>query len=333
MLDLKSLENKKVLFITTKNLDYIRNTQEIELLRQNARELKVLGSLKKSYPIRLLLVYFRLLTMSMKPYDVVFIGFSPQLVLPFWGWRFRKKIVGIDFFISVYDTMVCDRKKFRDGGVLSGLCRWLDRKTLRRSDFCVCDTNAHGDYFSTEFGVPREQFHTLYLKADTSIYYPRKVEKPQEVKNRFVVLYFGSVLPLQGIEVITDAMRALAEDERLFFYFIGPVPEQIQASNIRYIDWLPQKELAEHIAFADLCLAGHFRADIGKARRTIPGKAYIYRAMNKPMILGDNPANRELFTDKTEGIYFVPMGNASALKERILEIYEERCAADSTHLN
>ncbi|MCC8101912.1 MAG: glycosyltransferase [Clostridiales bacterium] len=317
---MKRLEHKRVLFITTKNVDYIRNTQEITLLSEQTAELTVLGSKSGSYVKRLAYVYSHLLFGSMKRYDAGFVGFSPQLILPFWGWKFRGKTVVADFFISVYDTMVCDWKKFRKGSVMANLCRWLDKRTLRGADLCVCDTKAHGDYFSSEFGVARELFHTLYLKADRSIYYPRRLPKPQEAGNRFVVLYFGSVLPLQGVEVITDAMRILAEDDRFFFYFIGPATDRVEASNIRYIDWLAQEQLAGYIAFADLCLAGHFHAGIEKAKRTIPGKAFIYRAMEKPMILGDNPANRELFSESMEGIFFVPMGDARALAERIVEI-------------
>ncbi|MCD7813087.1 MAG: glycosyltransferase [Lachnospiraceae bacterium] len=319
---MKEPDNQRVLFITTKNTDYIRNTQEISLLSESAAQLTVIGSKSGSYVRRLAFVYMHLLFCSMKRYDMVFIGFSPQLILPFWRWKFRQKTVVIDFFISVYDTMVCDRKKFRDGSFLARICHWLDQRTLRGADACICDTNVHGDYFSAEFEVPRELFHTLYLDADRSIYYPRKAQKPEEAQGRFVVLYFGSVLPLQGVDVIQDAMHLLAEDARFFFYFIGPVSERMTASNIRYIDWLSQEQLAGYIAFADLCLAGHFNAGIEKAKRTIPGKAYIYRAMDKPMILGDNPANRELFDESTEGIYFVPMGDARALADRIVEIYD-----------
>ncbi|MCD8338569.1 MAG: glycosyltransferase [Lachnospiraceae bacterium] len=319
---MKELENQRILFITTKNVDYIRNTQEISLLSETAEALTVLGSKSGSYVKRLAYVYFRLLFAHMEQYDAVFVGFSPQLVIPFWGWKFRKKTVIIDFFISVYDTMVCDRRKIREGGLLACICRWLDKRTLFYADASICDTNAHGDYFSSEFGVSRQIFQTLYLEADTSIYYPREARKPAEAENCFAILYFGSVLPLQGVDVITDAMRHFTEDARFFFYFIGPATEKIAASNIRYIDWLAQEQLAEYIAFADLCLAGHFNAGVEKAKRTIPGKAYIYRAMGKPMILGDNSANRELFDESMEGIFFTPMGDARALANRILEIYD-----------
>ena len=64
---------------------------------------------------------------------------------------------------------------------------------------------------------------------------------------------------------------------------------------------------------------------IEKAARTIPGKAYIYRAMNKPMILGDTPANHELFSADQNTI-FVPAGDARFLTNAILHFFGDSSA-------
>lgn len=42
------VKEKRVLFITTKNIDYIRNTQELRLLEENAGNVEILYSSKKS---------------------------------------------------------------------------------------------------------------------------------------------------------------------------------------------------------------------------------------------------------------------------------------------
>ena len=60
---------------------------------------------------------------------------------------------------------------------------------------------------------------------------------------------------------------------------------------------------------------------IEKAKRTIPGKAYIYEAMQKKMILGDGCANRELYHED-ERHFFVEMGNAEALANTVKHVYE-----------
>ena len=116
--------------------------------------------------------------------------------------------------------------------------------------------------------------------------------------------------------------RKLADHNEIHFTIIGPIRDKMdrfEAETVEYIDWLSQPELAKYIAMSDLCLAGHFNAEIGKANRTIPGKAYIYHAMNKKMILGDSQANHELYENEANA-YFVEMGNADALAEKIMEI-------------
>lgn len=320
-----SFKDKNVLFITTKNLDYLRNTQETDIIKEQSGKIKIIGYKDKSYLKRLIKVYFKILTTSSKEFDTIFVGFAPQLILPMFKWKFRNKDIIIDFFISVYDTMVNDRKKFKDNGVSGRLCKWLDRKCIKCGKYIISDTKVHGDYFGEEFGVERNRINTLYLKADDSIYYPRQQLKPDNVKDKFIVLYFGSVLPLQGVEVIMEAMNRLKNISEIYFYFIGPVKENItkaEGSNIEYIKWLKQEDLAKYISYSDLCLAGHFNNSINKAKRTIPGKAYIYETMEKPMILGDNCATRELFFED-ERHYFVEMGSGQALADKILSIYQK----------
>ncbi|WP_037296837.1 glycosyltransferase [Ruminococcus flavefaciens] len=321
---LSDIRNKRILYIATKNSDYLRLVQEIRLLRENGNTVTVISSPSKSYPKRLLQVYGRLLRTSMKDYDMSFVGFAPQLVLPLFRRKLKKKPLAMDFFISMYDTLCFDRKKFRPESLAGRLLRRIDRKTLVAADLAICDTKAHGRYFCKEFGFPAEKMSVLYLEADSSIYYPR----PMKEHSDFTVLYFGSVLPLQGVSVILKAIDLLKDEKGLRFVFVGP----LGSDNIRtgeniteYINWLPQEELAEKIAGADLCLAGHFDGDIMKAKRTIAGKTYIYRAMEKPVVLGDNPANRELFSESDKGVYFCEMGSPEKLAELIKQIKEQRC--------
>ena len=77
---------ERVLFITTKNLDYLRNTQEINLLKKQGKEVLILGSYDRSYIKRLCYVYWKLLLLSRKKFDFVFVGFAPQLIVPFFFW-------------------------------------------------------------------------------------------------------------------------------------------------------------------------------------------------------------------------------------------------------
>ena len=315
------VKDKRVLFITTKNIDYIRNTQEIQILEKYSKSYELIYSEQKNYILRILSVWMKVINNKIKEKDIVFVGWSPQFVIPFVGYKFKDKFVVIDFFISVYDTLVCDRKIFRKKGLIAKVLHKWDEYTLLRCNHVITDTKAHADFFIDEFDGKRELFETIYLEADFKIYYPRPQNKPKELIDKFVVLYFGSILPLQGVDVVLDAIRELKDREDIYFDIIGPIPAKYNKpiqGNVCYTEWLSQEELAEHIVNADLCLAGHFSGDIEKAKRTIPGKAYIYEAMGKNMILGDCEANRELFKEDDKHV-FVEMGNRGCLKNMILE--------------
>lgn len=316
------IQNKKVLFITTKNLDYIRISQECNLLEETAKKYDTIGSYSKNYPKRILKVWFSLLFKSVKEYDIIFVGFMPQLVLPLFKWKFKNKILLIDFFISIFDTLVDDRKKVKEGTSKAKLLKKIDRSTLRTANYVITDTRAHGRYFSKEFGVENRKVKVWYLEADTKYYRPMNTERPDYLKDKFVVLYFGSILPVQGVEIILETTTLLEQREDIHFLIIGPISKKIdrpETKNVTYIDWLPQEQLAQYISLSDLCLAGHFSDKIGKANRTIPGKVYIYLAMKKKVVLGDSEANRELFDEIfRQDVVYVKRGDAHALADKIV---------------
>ena len=207
---------KKAVFITTKNLDYLRNTQEINELKKDY-EVTVIGYQDKSYLFRVLKVYLSILLMSFRDVDLVFIGFAPQLVLPVWNWKFSRAIVSIDFFISVYDTMAFDRKKVKPTSMAAKFIKKIDEITLKNADCIICDTKTHGQYFVDELGADPAKLKVLYLDADRNIYYPRQIEKPTQYYDKFVVLYFGSILPLQGVEVLLKAVQFFNSAEDIIF--------------------------------------------------------------------------------------------------------------------
>jgi glycosyltransferase involved in cell wall biosynthesis len=329
---LKITDDKKVLFITPSDADYIRNRQEINILQKSARHLDVIVPKDKQGVsptgiLRILLINLRVMVASIKKYDVIFIGGIPQLIVPILQLRFPKKVVIIDFYISIYDTLVHDRQILSPSNPLSWIMKKLDRNALTIADHVIVDTREHAGYFSRIFGVDSDKMTVIYLEADKQIYYPRSVERPRGLKDKFIVFFFGAMNPLQGVEVILDAAEILAGHANIVFIIIGP-HEKIRnferysmLKNVRFAArWLPQAEIADHIAMSDVCLAGHFNAAVEKAARVIPGKAYSYMAMDRPVIFGDNPANREFFSTAKNDVHFVKMGDSAGLADKILEL-------------
>lgn len=319
----ETISKKKILFVSTKNKDYLRNVQEINFLDQYGEFCEVLAYSDKSYLKRLIKIYIKLLPkLFSKKYDYFFVGFAPQLIFPYFLFLKREKLI-IDFFISFYDTLVDDRKKIKATSFVAKILKKIDRYVIAKAKIVVVDTKADRDYFVKEFDSTTDKFIVWYIEADTAIFTPALYEKKQ--MDRFEIVYFGSILPLQGVEVILEATRKLKHQTDIHFTIIGPINSNLnikeaEYTNVTFIPWLSQPELANAIQQADLCLAGHFNGEIGKADRTIAGKTYIFKAMEKPVILGDSQANREKFTENEEN-YYVPRGNPEALSQKIEEIF------------
>lgn len=318
------VKGKKVLFVSTKNRDYIRNTQEITWLKEQASDFESVCHQSSNYLVRLAYVYLHLLPkLIKKDYDILFLGFAPQLIFPLFPFVSKKKTVIFDFFISFYDTLVDDRKKIKKESFIAKVIHGWDKKTIQRADYIIVDTIAHGKYFAEEFMISLDKISVYYISADVSIYHPH----PRKKNSRFEVVYFGSILPVQGIDIVLDAIKLLRSEEQIHFTLIGPIEKKFQINpldfpNTTFISWVSQQELAEYINQADLTLAGHFSSTVGKANRTIAGKTYIYLAMNKKVILGDSDANHELY-QSSEDIYYVERGNPGALATLINEIAME----------
>jgi glycosyltransferase involved in cell wall biosynthesis len=89
-----------------------------------------------------------------------------------------------------------------------------------------------------------------------------------------------------------------------------------------FVDFVPYEQLPMEINKADICLGGHF-SDKDKAKRVIAGKTFQFLACGRPTIVGDNPANRELFAEGGLA-HFVPMNDPTALAAEITAVRQRR---------
>ncbi len=69
------MENKKVLYVTTKNINYIRNVQIINMLKKEYNNVEVIYSKNNNYYFRIIEVNFKLMLKNRKKYDIIFFRF------------------------------------------------------------------------------------------------------------------------------------------------------------------------------------------------------------------------------------------------------------------
>lgn len=310
-----------ILFMLERN--YSRIAVMLEGLPQNNIKLIITTIHRTSYFLRYLDLLWKLISYRDKNFDLIFIGFFGQPLIPIVKKLTDKPIV-IDTFMSTYDTLCFDRKRFNPNSLFGRFFYWLDKYSSELSDIVLLDTNEHIDYFVNTFNLDREKFQRIFVGADDSIFYPREA---LENSNKFKIFYYSTYLPLHGIEYIIIAAKKLETFEDIEFKIVGKgleskkimqLKQELDVRNIEFVDWIPYNELPLEIAKADVCLGGHF-SDIDKAKRVISGKTFQFIAMRKPVIIGDNLASKELFENKKTAL-FVEHANANALANAILEL-------------
>lgn len=313
----------KVLFISGREPTYTRNSTILNGLKANGIEIIECTDSSKSYLLRFPTVILKFILKRQEDFDIIFVGFLGQPLVPIIKKLSNKPIV-FDAFLSTYDTMCYDRKKIKPNSVGGRFFYWLDKRSCELADTVLLDTNTHINYFVDTFKLKREKFQRVFVGADDSIFHPIKVDRDDTI---FKVFYYGTYLPLQGIEYIIKAAKKLEVYKDIKFKIVGKgieyrkimkLVQELDINNIEFVDWIPYNELPLEIAKSDVCLGGHF-SNIDKAKRVISGKTYQFIAMKKPVIIGDNPANRELFEHRKNAM-LVEMANADSLADAILEL-------------
>lgn len=310
----------KIAYVPGRELSYSRTRMFIQGLQQNGVETRVYGSPSKSFVKRSIVVSFKFLLRRKRDEEIVLVGFFGQPLAIFLKPFIRKKLV-LDAFLSAYDTLVFDRKKFKEGSWAARFCFWLDKKSCRLADKVLLDTEQHIDYFVATFGLPREKFERVLIGADDSLFYPRK-NPEQDKKKKLIIGFHGLFIPLQGVEYIIKAAKLL-EKENLEFHLVGRgqtyedcrrLAEGLQLQNVQFLGLKKPEEIPGCIASWDIGL-GIF-GETPKTQRVIPNKAYEIIAMRKPLITADTPATRELFTHR-KNVYVCPAKNPEALAKAI----------------
>jgi glycosyltransferase involved in cell wall biosynthesis len=257
--------------------------------------------------------------------DMAVVGFYGHPLVLLARRAIRQPIL-FDAFISTYDTLCFDRRRFAPDSLPGRAALWLDRTSCQQADLVLLDTAAHAEYFHNIIGVPRQKLRTLFVGCDETLFYPR----PDTGEPSLIVLHYGSFQRLHGTEVIVRAASLLGSESRVRFRIIGqgaeyaPVRRLAQELDVHNVEFLPPVALAQlpaEIAGAGICLGGHF-GSTDKASRVIAGKTFQFLAMAKPTIVGDNSANRELLAHGQDAV-FCQMANPEALAAAIQGLVDQ----------
>ncbi|MEX0656426.1 MAG: glycosyltransferase [Nitrosopumilaceae archaeon] len=270
----------------------------------------------------LLATYFKLFLKHRKmDYDIMIIPWRGIITLPLAKIIHKKPIIYFPAF-SIYDTLVNDRKKMKQGSLKAKFVHFVDKLACKWSDLIVLESTEEIQYFCKEFGLPQEKFRQCPLTADESIFYPINKEKNS---NKFTVLFFGSFIPLHGIDVIVKAAAILQNKDNIVFKICGdgqtkPEIEKLiveqKLKNIELLGIVSKNTLLEDIHSSDVCL-GIF-GNTEKAKKVLTNKVFQILASKKPLITMESPTANECHLEDKKNCILVPPANPQKLADAIL---------------
>ena len=257
--------------------------------------------------LRLARAELRLLRRPPERYDAVIVGYPGHFDLPAARRAARGAPVLFNPLVSLADTLVSDRSRFRSGSLPARALSLVDRRALQAADVVVADTEQHARFFAELADL--ERVEVCFVGAEERVFRPGS-------SGAFThALFVGKLIPLHGLETILEAARLAPE---LPFRVVGTGQLdgllERRPANVEWVPWVEYEQLAGELHAAGAALGIFGRSE--KAARVIPNKAFQAIACAAPLVTADTPAARELLVDGESALLVRP-GDAEALADAL----------------
>ena len=225
----------------------------------------------------------------------------------------RRPIV-FNAMVSLYETLVEDRQRFRPGFLPARALHVIDRFAFRAADLLVSDTRANAAAMAELAGL--ERVESVFVGAEERLFKPTWVQP-----ETFTALFVGKLIPLHGLATILEAARLLPE---IPFRIVGSGQQaqelKRRPENVEHISWIDYSSLPGEYSAAG-CALGIFGTS-NKAARVIPNKVFQAIATGTPIVTADTEGARELLANERDAL-LVPPGDPVTLADAIKSLKED----------
>lgn len=246
--------------------------------------------------------------------DAYLVGFRGHEIMPAVRRWAKDRPVVLDCLVSPSAALSHDGKRGRTGRLVGRVLEPFERRILHAADAVLVDTQGHAEFLCSQFGLPPDSVHAVPIGAVPA---PRR--QVAEEGRPLRVLFYGSFLPLHGIDVIADALGQVAGTD-LDILIVGASRRDLDRWGfpmVSHARWMRFADLvAEVIPATDLVLGGPF-GPTDQASRVITGKTVQALAAGVPTVVGlSDETERHGFVDR-QNCLAVPRGDAHRLAEAI----------------
>ncbi len=266
-------------------------------------------------------------TRLVKNPDYYLLGFRGIEI--FWLIRiltFGKPLI-FDHMMSPYDSLINEKRIIKAGSVLDKILYSYEKISLQQADLILTDTPIHQKFFSNLYKVSSKKIIPIPVGADEESLRNKSMKDSSKV---FEVLFYGSFLPLHGIDVIllaAENLRNLPIKLRLIggdnkdSDNISNLVQQKKLYNVDHQQWLAFDDLLELAGSVSVGLGGPF-GNTPQGNRVVTGKTMQFFALGKATIVG-KIAEDYGFQDKINCL-LVQQGDPVALANAIHWAYRNQ---------
>ncbi len=294
-------------------------------------------------------VAFFLASLRLARHTVAMI-YSPPLPLGLTAWGLRR-LKGTPFILNVQDLFP---QSIIDLGLLKNriiirVLETLERFIYRRADFITVHSAGNKKHVLSK-GIPESKVSVIPNWVDTAFIPPGErlngFRREHGLGDSFIISFAGVLGYSQDLDVVLEAARTVNHQPPSFarqpvtWLIVGDGVERtrleekvrpMKLCNVRFLPMQPREKYPEVLSASDVCLA-----TLHKEVKTpvVPSKILSIMAAARPVVAamdleGDAP---KLIAEAGCGIC-VPPGDAGALTDAIMKLYQNRSLCQELGLN
>jgi len=278
-------------------------------------------------------------TIRKNQFDIILIGHPPIIdffIIKLFSKKSILSKVYIDFFISLFDTLILDRKKFRKKSLMARLFFKMDKFLLKKASCIITDTDQNTHRYIKLFDCPSQNFKRIMVGSKMLISENIDIFNANRFKdnNNVKIGWVGAFINLHGFQKIIDT-AALLKGKSFEFHIIGNGPNnelkyyreltlQLGLNNLTFYNELNYKESMLILNNCNICLGVFGESE--KTKSVIPFKIFDYLCLDKTIITQESNALSELgFQDNIIQVE----GDSTSIARAILDFKEPEPAANN----
>lgn len=229
---------------------------------------------------------------------------------------------------DVWPETWVDMGKMTKKNIIYKIFAVLEKYIYKKADAIITLTSNKNHYL--ELGIPEEKVHLVSNGVDIEKFDYNLANYKQDIlpKNKFNIVYTGSIGIANALEVVIEAAEILKENKDIHFNLIGEGElkntyiEQVnekKLNNISFYHAVEKKYIPSILKNSNLLIVALKNIELYKKNGISLNKIFEYLSSEKVIILAGYPDN-DLIKISNSGLSIEPE-NSKAFVEAIMKIY------------